>query len=150
AVNALRRAWNAPRGNRSVTTSVLDAMRTGTPVRACSEALRHLIRGKAAAAGAIWDAVHLAAVELAVRGNAAGSGVHEVTSANALHQAFLCSQDPRTQLLLLLQAVGWMGQFKNLATTGRQGLRDQTITDLTPANLPRNPDQAVAQTLAEV
>jgi hypothetical protein len=149
AIGKLQRDWSAPRGEASVAKEVLDALRTGTSAQACDEALRHLVKGKAAA-GAVWDAVHLAAVELAMRGSAPGSGVHEVTSANALHQAFLASKDPQTQLLLLLQAVGWMGQFKVLEEAEGKGLRDRKITEMVPGDLPADAEKAVAQALADV
>jgi hypothetical protein len=149
AIAKLPGDWSAPRGEAGVTKEVLDAMRTGTTAQACGEAVRQLVQAKATA-GAIWDAVHLAAVELALRGDAPGSGVHEVTSANALHQAFLRSKDPPTQLLLLLQAIGWLGQFKSQEESDGKGLRDRKITDLVAADLPANTDEALAQTLAEV
>jgi hypothetical protein len=73
-----------------------------------------------------------------------------VTSSNALHQAFLHSKGRRTQLLLLLQAIGWLGQFKDLESSEGKGLRDRTIFDRAPADLPENTDQAVAQALADL
>jgi hypothetical protein len=149
AWGALPGDWSAPRGEAGVTKNVLSTMRTGTTAQACGEALRHLIKANATA-GAIWDGVHLAAVELALRGTAWGNSVHEVTSANALHQAFLRCKDPQTQLLLLLQAVGWMGQFKELETNESKGLRDRKITDLVPAELPADAEKAVAETMADV
>jgi hypothetical protein len=150
AAAALPADWRAPRGEAGVTRNVLDALRTGTAAQACGEALRHLVHW-GAPAGAVWDAVHLAAVELVVRGSGqVGCGVHAVTSANALHQAFLRARDPQTQLLLLLQAVGWMGQFKNMIADNARGLRDRKITDLVPADLPADADKAVAETMADV
>jgi hypothetical protein len=149
AVGRLPADWGLPRGEAGATKDVLDALRKGTTGEACGEALRRLAQGKAAAGG-IWDAVHLAAVELAVRGTVPGSGVHEVTSANALHQAFLNSRNPQTQLLLLLQAVGWMGQFKELEVAEGKGLRDRKITEMVPGDLPADVEKAVAQTMADV
>src|SRR4051794_14370691 len=82
-----------------------------------------------------WDAVHLAAAELRMRarGTAAFVGVHAVTSVNALHYAFLSASDPQVRFLLLLQAVGWMGQFGKWAGTGQNTLRPFPITDMEPS-----------------
>ena len=38
-------------------------------------------------------------------------------------------QDPEERVLLLLQAAGWMGQFRTLASTRGDGLREVRITD---------------------
>jgi hypothetical protein len=52
-------------------------------------------------------------------------------------------------LLLLLQAVGWMGQFNALAASEKE-LADWKITEMAPGDLPADTDKAVAQTLADL
>jgi hypothetical protein len=149
AAGPIPAGWRSPRGEASVTRNLLAAVRTGTTAESCGEALRYLVQERGAA-GAIWDAVHLAAVELSYRGQGPGVGVHPVTSANALHQAFLHSQNPNTQLLLLLQAVGWMGQFNKVENADGTGLRKRFVTDLAPADLAAKTETALPEALADV
>jgi hypothetical protein len=87
-------------------------------------------------AASVMDAVHLAAAELRMRAlqSAALASVHAVTSANAMHHAYSVAPDPRERYLLLLQAVGWMGQFRTFSASGKDGLRDFRITDMQAAS----------------
>src|SRR5262249_15579932 len=67
-------------------------------------------------AGAVWDAVHLAAGELvlsvAPRGSRPdGDALHANTAVNALHYAFRASARPETRLLLTLQALAWVPMY---------------------------------------
>jgi hypothetical protein len=43
-----------------------------------------------------------------------------------------------------------MGQFRNLMADNGKALRDRKITDLVPADLPADPEKAVAQAAADV
>ncbi len=95
---------------------VLEAMRGAEPVAASSEVAKMLMDGQANARDA-WDGIHLAAGDLMLRLPGI-LGVHCVTSANALHYAFRMSGDAETRLYLLLQGVGWMGQFANYMSQG--------------------------------
>lgn len=61
------------------------------------------------------------------------AGIHAVTSANALHYAWSNAADPRERLLLVLQAVGWMGQFRKSMEARPETMRPLVITDLNPA-----------------
>jgi hypothetical protein len=67
-----------------------------------------------------------------------------VTSANALHYAFLAAPDPQARFLLTLQGVGWMGQFRTAAAARPDNLRPLKITELEAG-----PDQPVDSALAE-
>jgi hypothetical protein len=81
------------------------------------------------------------------RGSAALASIHSVTSANALHYAYLSAPDPQTRFLLLLQAVGWVGQFRTFAGARPDSLRAFPITDLEPG--PTAPlETALAETFA--
>ena len=124
--------------------SILRAIRESTPGEACDVAVR-LLKGKTSAA-AVWDAVHLAAAELRMRssGGAALGSIHSVTSANALHYAYLAAPDPQVRFLLLLQAVGWVGQFRTFAGAKPENLRSFSITDMEPSS------GTLAETFAEV
>src|SRR5438093_5315470 len=107
----LRDGWSANQPDPGLTRAVVAAIREASPDEACAEVARGFARGKATS-GARWDAVHLAAAELRMcaGGGAALASVHAVTSANALHYAYTAASDPQVRFLLLLQAVGWMGQ----------------------------------------
>src|SRR5438034_542481 len=84
------------RWHAAATRSILVAIRESTPEEACADTASRLLKGKANA-GAVWDAVHLAAAELRMRARGAASltSIHAVTSANALHYAFLSAPDPQ-------------------------------------------------------
>ncbi|MCX6587874.1 MAG: hypothetical protein NTX13_15020 [Acidobacteria bacterium] len=92
--------------------ALLAAIRTAAPAAACAEAAARLRRGESVAS--VWDAVHLAAAELTVRLRSGGviTGIHAVSAANALRFAYQSAATPATRWLLLLQAVGWMTQFR--------------------------------------
>ena len=57
-------------------------------------------------------------------------GVHAVTSCNGLHHAYISATDPAVRLLVLLQAVGWMGQFRTWADTRKEDIRNFAIDDM--------------------
>ncbi len=141
-------AWVADQSDSAATRSILATMHQSTPDEACTEVANRLAKGNDSA-GSVWDAVHLAAAELRMRarGGAALASVHAVTSANALHYAYLAAPDPQDRLLLLLQAVGWMGQFRKFAETRPENLRKFSITDMEPA-APN--DGGVAEALAAI
>jgi hypothetical protein len=140
------------------TLEVLQAIRTAKPEEACAAISARLVKGTANAAGA-WDAAHLAAAEL--RMSLVSNvivGLHAVSSMNALHHAYLAAPDAQTRFLLLLQAAGWLGQFRTFAGTHENSLRTFSITEMEPAasdgpleevfaNLPAKADAAAAQVL---
>ncbi len=149
--------WAAGTSEESATRAMLKTMRTASPGDTCAECSGRLARG--ATAASMWDAVHLAAAELRMRarGSASIVSIHAVTSANALHYAFLTATDPQLRYLLLLQAAGWMGQFRTFAAARPENLRAAEITRLEPtagadpvpiaealAEVKTNPDLAAA------
>ena len=107
--------------------AVLEAVRGAGPVAASAEVARMLGEGEAGARDA-WDGIHLAAGDLMLRLPGI-LGVHCVTSANALHYAFRMSSDAETRLYLLLQGVGWMGQFASYMSRD-DGMRNLDISKL--------------------
>jgi len=109
--DALPLNWNGTAANEAVTQALLDPLREGQTDAACAMAMGFL-RDKKCEGQAIWDAVHLAACEMMMRQPGIG-GIHTVTSVNGLRFAYEHSADPETKLLMLLQGVGWMGQFRN-------------------------------------
>ena len=146
----LKSGWSTERPDAEATRAVLDAIRGGSPEEACRQVSGQLVSGSAQA-GAVWDAVHLAAAELRMRARASGLvAVHAVTSANALRHAYRSSGDAATRLLLLLQAVGWMGQFKTYAVAREPDLRPFHIAEMEPAAAPPQSEAAPSeQVLAE-
>ena len=131
--------------NADATHAIVRTIREATPDAACAEVASMLGKGKARPA-AVWDAVHLAAAEVRMRatGGAALTGIHAVTSANAMHYAWQSATDARDRVLLMLQGVGWVGQFKTFAETRPETMRKLAITDLKPA------EGSVEETLATI
>jgi hypothetical protein len=147
--------WDAQRSDAAQTRSIVEAMRTGTPEEVCAGVVERMTKG--ATAGTVWDAVHLGAAELRMRANPgmAIGAIHAVTSANALHYSCLAASDPKNRLLILLQAAGWMTQFRTFGETRPDSLRSRSILSLeagesaTPeeilAGLSTNSDAAASQ-----
>lgn len=139
-------SWTAMPSDAAAVRSVLEVMRTATPDAACADVAARLSKAQCGAA-AVWDAIHLASAELRLRSNSRMviGGIHAVSSANALRYAFTAATDPRTRLLLTLQGVGWMGQFRQWGDETPGGMRKLPITDLEPAS-----DGSVSDVLAAI
>jgi hypothetical protein len=149
----LQPGWMGSSGHPAAgaTLELAELLRAGKTDDACELAIRQLRAG--AGAQAVWDAVHLAAAELMVRGSSgwgiASRPLHSNTSASALHHAFRTSGSPRTRLLVLLQAVAWTGD--KTASELRDGsLRPVAVATLPPprAALPAGDGEAVAEVFA--
>ncbi|PYV19614.1 MAG: hypothetical protein DMG07_01535 [Acidobacteria bacterium] len=147
----LRDGWSSNQPDPGLTRAVVSAIREASPDEACAEVARDFARGKATA-GAVWDAVHLAAAELRMRavGGAAFASVHAVTSANALHYAYAAASDPQVRFLLLLQAVGWMGQFRTWSAARPDNLRPLVIADLEKRVEAGAPEDALEKDLTAI
>jgi hypothetical protein len=143
-------AWASGQADAEATRGILRAIRESAPNEACTEVAARLVKNKTSAAS-VWDAVHLASAELRMRarGGASLASIHSVTSANALHYAYLTAPDSQLRFLLMLQAVGWIGQFRTFAGSRPENLRQFSITDLEPsADAPL--DRALTETFADV
>src|SRR5262245_38271892 len=97
AVGRLPGDWAEGRGDGGLTKDLVTLLRDGKGDEACDLALKHLTEGKAQA-GAVWDAVHLAAGELVLSSKTHAAhrpvnscALHSNTSTNALHYAFRAS-----------------------------------------------------------
>jgi hypothetical protein len=146
----LNDAWASGQADAEATRGVLRAIRESGPNDACAEVAARLVKNKTSAAS-VWDAVHLASAELRMRarGGASLASIHSVTSANALHYAYLTAPDSQLRFLLMLQAVGWIGQFRTFAGSRPENLRQFSIIDLEPsADEPL--DRALTETFAGV
>jgi hypothetical protein len=142
----LNAGWISAPADAAATRDILDSLRRSTPDEACGALASRLLKGEVTAASA-WDAVHLAAAELAmrVRAGATIAGIHAVTSANGLRHAWIAAPDPETRFLLLLQAAGWMAQFRTLVQQREDNVRAYAITQIEPAEA-----AALEPTLAEI
>jgi hypothetical protein len=140
--------WTSGAGNAAVTRELLDTLRGAGVNESCQTALGLMQRGSASAQS-VWDAVHLVAGELMMR-QPGIYGIHTVTSVNALRYAYETAADPQTRLLMLLQGVGWMGQFQRFMATKNGGLQKAEITDLEAAEVPANSTEAMEEILALV
>jgi hypothetical protein len=142
--------WTRAGAHPSATREVLEILRSGEFPRAIDRSLELLQQGTVGA-GAIWDAAHLAAGELMMR-QPGIYGIHTVTSLNALRYAYEMSARRRNRLLLLMQGLGWMGQFANFMGKTQAGLGPTQITDLPAADLPADSPaalQSIFETLAK-
>jgi hypothetical protein len=146
--------WAELQSNAGLTKDLLTLLREGRSDEACDLALRHLTDGTAQA-GAVWDAVHLAAGELVLSSkphNAVrpinSSALHANTAANALHYAFRASGKTETRLLLILQAVAWMDLHRKEVINGKCLVHPIDITETSAVNLPEGPEAAVDMILA--
>ncbi len=126
----LPESWAGAPSDPAAVRTALRAMRTASPDDACAETASLVTKGRAGADSA-WDAVHLAAAELALRSGPGNTirGIHAVSAANGLHQAFLAANDPRDRLLLVLQAAGWMTQFRVSMEARPKDLRSHAIDE---------------------
>lgn len=131
----------------------VDSRMTGHAVKkreeACELVAARLVEGKLKA-GAVWDAVHLAAGEMMMCAHKGPEPGHSYTASNALHYAFQVSADPANRLLALLQAVGWLFHFReNMADKG--WLKEpKQITDIAGAQIPDKPEDAALEILAHL
>jgi hypothetical protein len=149
--------WSNDTGDPAAARVLLDAIREMTPEEACATVSKALTKGTANA-GAVWDAVHLAGSELAMRcrGSAIIGGIHAVTAANGLRHSYLAAKDPATRYLLLLQGAGWMAQFRTFSESRQQDKpRRFAITELEESGGPgdpledlTNPDPSASRVLA--
>ncbi len=144
----LHAGWMESRSDPGTVRSILDVIRAAPVGEACADVAARLVKGQASA-GAVWDAVHLAGAELQMRlpKNKRITGIHTVTSANGLHHCYLSAADPQTRHLVLLQAVGWMAQFRTqaMSSSAKDLPRAFDIAALKPAEAAANPFSLVAE-----
>jgi hypothetical protein len=143
--------WAAKSADAEVTRAIVKEIRTAKPEEACSAVNERLSKGNAGAAS-VWDAAHLAAAELRMRvsGGASITGIHAVTACNALHHAYLTAADPATRFLVLLQAVGWMGQFRTWAENRKDDISPVSIIDLEPSPADMESESKIAEMFADL
>ena len=125
--------WSSADSTRSVTLELYGFIRAGDAAASADFICSRLLAGKAKA-GSLWDGVALAAADLLHRYSVGGSAiggvlVHAVTSTNALRFGFGLVENPRTRLLNLLQAAGYLAAYfvRDSEKNGR--LRARNLVD---------------------
>lgn len=140
--------WSQPGSQPGQVDELLALLRRDAPLACCRHVRDGLGQGRFRAQAA-WDAVHLLAGELMMR-QPGIYGIHTVTSANALHTAFELAARPANRLLMLLQAVGWMVQFREFMSGARNGLNGANIFKVASTRVPGDHHRAIAAVLADV
>jgi len=145
--------WSGTAADEGLTRELVASVRTGKVDETCDLAVRRLADGKAQA-GAVWDAVHLAAGELVLSSKPHNShrpvnsaALHSNTAANALHYAFRSSGRTKTRLLLTIQALGWMHLFRASIASANQLPESVDLTRLEPADLPPTEQESIDRIL---
>jgi hypothetical protein len=118
--------WTIGASDRVATEEFLATLRSGTPDDACEKAVALLNRG--VGAPALWDGVLTGMGELLMR-QPGITGIHCVTSANALHYAYEASGNDETRLMMLLQAAAFTTLFR-ASMEGRAALPNTRLTQL--------------------
>jgi hypothetical protein len=146
---ALPPNWAECAGDPALTREMLMLARQRKADEACELVVTRLAAGKAKA-GAVWDAVFLAAGEMIQCAQKNSTPLHANTVANALRYGFRESGSPRTRLLILLQAVAWMTRFRDgMAKSGWfQDAKD--ITRLAASRPGAKPEAAADEILAQL
>jgi hypothetical protein len=146
--------WAVRRANEGLTQDLVALLRDSKADAACDLAVTELTSGRAKA-GAVWDAVHLAAGELLLcskpfnpRGQTNGDALHANTAVNALHYAFRASGRPDTRLLLLMQGLAWLPLYRKLIIEKQLFIPAIDLTRLIAAELPATPESAIEAILA--
>ena len=140
--------WSSPGTiDEAATLELVAALRGCSALEASQLTLEAIRSGKLKAAG-VWDAIHLSAGELMMR-QPGIYGIHAVTSANALRYAFGQSSRQDTRLVLLLQGLGWICQFRHLMAS-KAALADVRIDALTLADIGDDDDATIERVLASV
>jgi len=140
-IESLPANWAEAKGDSGLTRELLAVMSERNADGAFQLAITQLARGNVRA-GAIWDAVHLAAAEAYIRGDA-NNGLHSNTGVNALHYAFRASGDPEIRLQSLMRAVSWLCQgISAYPTKDKNPLR---ITEISPLDIPAAPELAAEE-----
>ncbi|MEM7232379.1 MAG: hypothetical protein AAF517_09405 [Planctomycetota bacterium] len=132
-VPSLAADWAADGPQRDVTLELYGLLRAGDSKAACDFMAKTLAE-KRARAGALWDAVSLAAADHLFRyeiggGEIGGAEIHIVTCTNALRFGFDLVEDSSTRLLMLLQGAGEICDFFFTRATESNKLRNKNLVE---------------------
>lgn len=96
-----------------------------------------------------WDAIHLAAGELMMR-QPGIFGIHTVTSSSALRYAYDTASEREMQGFLLLQAAGWMCQFRQFMAGQKAGLNNTAIDQIQATEIDDTGPESCQQIFAQI
>lgn len=145
-VNKIRPDWRAGSGDESVTTDVLDTLRSASPDEMCDQVVELLNKG--VGPQSIWDGLHGGAAELLMR-QPEIVALHSVTSTNALYFAYQTVASDETRRLLMLQNAAFLPMFRE-AMGGRGDVGEARIDQLTADMPATEPAAAVEEIFAEL
>jgi hypothetical protein len=123
----IRPEWERGKLSPEATTDLLQALRGASPSGSCEQVVKQLNGGIDPAS--VWDALFLRAGELLMQ-QPGIVGIHCVTSANALHFAYLTSGHDETRRMMMLQAAAFLSMFQKFMTSRgqlRQNLHVETL-----------------------
>jgi hypothetical protein len=149
AVDKLPPNWAEGGANVGLTKDLLVLLRERKYGDACELAVTQLIEGKAKA-GAVWDAIHLAAGEMVMCNLKNSTPLHSNTSANALHYIFQASTDKSNRLLALFQAIGFICLYRSSMADKNWLKEAKQINEIEAAKISDNPNEAVEEILAHL
>jgi hypothetical protein len=141
----IRDGWQRGRVTASATTEMLAGLRNAAHADLCDRVVGVLNDG--VDPGSVWDALLLGAGELLMR-QPGITGIHCVTSTNALHYGYQASANDETRKMLLLQATAFLTMFRQRMQSS--GLQDLRIDTLEPMDVGTNGAEAVQQIYASV
>jgi len=140
-ISALPAGWAEPSGDPGLSRELLATMGERNADGAFQHVITELARGSVRA-GAVWDAIHLAASEAYLRGDTTNA-LHSNTGLNALHYAFRASGDSDIRFMILMRAVSWLCQPISAYPT--RDAHPQRIAELVPLDIPAGPDLAAEE-----
>jgi len=125
--------WPSGHGSNEATMQIYDLLRSAETDAAC-DVICETLAGGQAKAGAMWDAITLAASDTIFRysvgGNVIGGNlVHAVTSTNSLRFGFETIRKPEARLLHLLQAAAVTGDYFVRQAKDERRLRRMNLID---------------------
>jgi hypothetical protein len=122
----IRGEWLGGKLDQAASTEFVAALRSDSNDKACDLVVEQLNRG--VSPQSIWDALHMGAGELLMR-QPGIVALHAVTTTNALHYAYLTSDNDETRRLMILQNAAFLPMFRT-AIEQRGGVQDLTIDNL--------------------
>jgi hypothetical protein len=143
-IESLPPSWAEVRSDSGMTRELMSVMRERDANRAFELAIGQMARGKVRA-GAVWDAILLAAAEAYMRGDSFNA-LHSNTGLNALHYAFRTSGDRDVRLRVLMRAVSWL--CEGISAYPSRDKNPLKITEISPSDIPAAPGPAAEEIAA--
>ncbi|MEE3368188.1 MAG: hypothetical protein VX346_02465 [Planctomycetota bacterium] len=131
------------------TQALLASLRDSDNAVAVCQHLANELRSERCTPQQAWDAIHLTAGELMMR-QPGIFGIHTVTSSSALRYAYDTAGERQMQGLLLLQAAGWMCQFRQFMAGQQAGLNETAIDQIEAAEIEATEPQSCQQIFAQI